>query len=189
MEKSPLPSWPGEIGPVFLTSDQVQQRVAELGAQISRDYAGKDLIMIGVLKGVLLFMADLLRAVTIPLTVDFLALSRYGRSEQTQGVVSLTKDLSVPLTGRHALLVENIIDAGFTTHFLMRTLRLHQPQSLNLCVLLNRKRRRIIDVDPAYVGFNIPADYVVGYGLDYQEHYRNLPYIVKFDPKRMKNQA
>lgn len=174
----------GDIGPVFLTEEQIQQRVMELGAQINQDYAGKDLVVIGILKGVLFFMADLLRAITIPVTVDFLAISRFGPAEQTHGVVRLNKDLEEPLADRHVLFVEDIIDTGFTTHFIMRTLRLHEPESLNVCVLLNRTRRRIIDVDLAYVGFEIPDYYVVGYGLDFRERYRNLPYIVKFEPNR-----
>ena len=174
--------WPEEIGPIFLTEEQIQQRVAQLGAEISRDYAGKDLVVIGVLKGVLFFMADLLRAVTIPTAFDLLAISRYGSTEQTQGVVRLTKDLNEPLLGRHALLVEDIIDTGLTTHFILRTLRLHKPESLKACVLLNRTRRRIIDVDLAYVGFEIPDYYLVGYGLDFRERYRSLPYLAKFEP-------
>lgn len=171
------------IGPVMLTEEQIQERVAQLGAQISRDYAGKDLVVIGILKGVFIFMADLLRAITIPVSVDFLAVSRYGPSEQTRGVVNLTKDITISLSGRHALLVEDIIDTGLTTHFIMRTLRLRQPESLSVCVLLNRTRRRIIDIDLAYIGFDIPENYIVGYGLDFQERYRNLPYIAQFKPE------
>lgn len=183
MDTAPVAAGPGEIGSIFLTEEQIQQRVVQLGAQISRDYAGRDLIAIGVLKGVFTFMADLLRAITVPVTVDFLAVTRYGPSEQTHGVVNLMKDLDVPLTGRHALLVEDIVDTGFTTHFIMRTLRLRRPESLHICTLLNRDRRRIIDLDLAYVGFDIPDDYLVGYGLDFQEHYRNLPYIANFEPE------
>lgn len=173
--------WPGNIGPVFLTEAQIQERVSQLGAEISRAYAGQDLVVIGVLKGILFFMADLLRAITIPAAVDFLAISRYGPTEQTQGVVRLTKDLNEPLLGRHALLVEDIIDTGLTTHFIMRTLRLQRPASLNICVLLNRTRRRIIDINPAYVGFEIPDYYLVGYGLDFKEQYRHLPYLARFE--------
>ena len=178
---TPTP-WPGDIGPVFLSEEHIRARVAELGAQISRDYVGEDLVIIGVLKGVLVFMADLLRAITIPVTVDFLGISRYGPSQQTQGVVRLTNDLNETVTDRHVLFVEDIIDTGLTTNFIMRTLRLREPASLEACVLLNRTRRRIIDVNPTYVGFDVPDDFVVGYGLDYREHYRNLPYIVKFEP-------
>jgi hypoxanthine phosphoribosyltransferase len=175
-------AWPGDIGPVFLTEEQIQQRVGELGAQISRDYAGKDVIVVGVLKGVLFFMADLLRAITIPLTVDFLAIARYGPTQQTHGVVRLTQDLTETVAGRHVLFVEDIIDTGLTTNFIMRSLRLREPQSLKACAFLNRTRRRIIDVDLAYVGYDIPDHYVVGYGLDFRERYRNLPYILVLEP-------
>ncbi len=182
MDHPTFSAWPEDIGPIYLTEAQIQQRISQLAAEISQAYAGKDLVVIGVLKGVLFFMADLLRAMTIPAAVDFLAISRYGPTEQTRGVVRLTKDLNEPLAGRHALLVEDIIDTGLTTHFIMRTLRLHEPESLKACVLLNRTRRRIIDVDLAYVGFEIPDYYLVGYGLDFRERYRNLPYLVKFEP-------
>lgn len=175
-------TWPGDIGEILLTEEEIQRRVAELGAQISQDYAGKDLVVIGILKGVVFFMADLLRAITIPVTVDFLAITRYGPTQQTHGVVNLTKDLTEPLAGRHVLFIEDIIDSGFTTHFIMRTLSLRDPASLEMCILLNRPRHRIIEVEPAYIGFEIPDTYVVGYGLDYREQYRNLPYILKFDP-------
>jgi hypoxanthine phosphoribosyltransferase len=174
--------WPGDIGPIFLSQEQIQGRIAQLGDQISHDYAGQDLLVVGVLKGVVFFLADLLRAISLPVTVDFLAISRYGASEQTHGVVQLTKDLSEPLEGRHVLFVEDIIDTGFTTNFIMRTLRQQQPLSLKACVLLNRTRRRLIDVDLAYVGFDVPDLYLVGYGLDYKERYRNLPYLVRFEP-------
>ncbi len=177
-------SWqPEELGPVFLTQEQIQQRVSQLGAEISRDYAGKDLIVIGVLKGILVFMADLLRAITIPVEVDFLAISRFESTEQTRGVVRVTKDLNEPLIGRHALLIEDIVDTGLTTHFILRTLQQQQPTSLKTCTLLNRSRRRIIDVNLGYIGFDIPDYYLVGYGLDHKEKYRNLPYLVKFEPK------
>jgi hypoxanthine phosphoribosyltransferase len=180
-----LPVWPGDIGPILLTEDQIQRRVAELGAQISQDYAGKDLVVVGILKGVVFFMADLLRAMTLPVTVDFLAISRYGPAAETHGVVKLTKDLSEPLAGRHVLFVEDIVDSGFTTHFIMRTLSLRDPASLNVCIFLNLPRLRIIDIKPAYVGFEIPDTYVVGYGLDYKEQYRNLRYIVRFQPEQL----
>ncbi|MCB9078018.1 MAG: hypoxanthine phosphoribosyltransferase [Anaerolineaceae bacterium] len=186
MTDLPPADWPGDIGPIFLTEDEIQQRVAELGAQISRDYAGQDLILIGVLTGVFIFLADLMRAMTIPVTVDFLALSRYGPSEQTHGVVRLTKDLDVAIAGRHVLFVEDIIDTGFTTRFIMHTLRLREPASCRVCTLLNRARRRIIDIDLDYVGFDMPDYYVVGYGLDHDERYRNLPYLVRFDPDQLK---
>jgi hypoxanthine phosphoribosyltransferase len=174
--------WPGDIGPIFLSQEQIQGRIAQLGDRITHDYAGQDLLVVGVLKGVVFFLADLLRSISLPVTLDFLAISRYGVSEQTHGVVQLTKDLSEPLEGRHVLFVEDIIDTGFTTNFIMRTLRQQQPLSLKACVLLNRTRRRLIEVDLAYVGFDIPDFYLVGYGLDHKERYRNLPYLVRFEP-------
>ena len=183
MNLSPPPSWPGEIGPIFLTEEQIRRRVAELGAQISHDYAGQDLMIIGVLKGVVFFLADLLRAITLPVTVDFLDISRYGPSEQTRGVVRLTKDLNQPLVGRHVLFVEDIIDTGLTSHFILRTLGQREPESLKVCVLLNRTCRRIIDVNPTYVGFEASDQFLVGYGLDFKERYRNLPYIAQFAPE------
>ncbi|MCB0190435.1 MAG: hypoxanthine phosphoribosyltransferase [Anaerolineae bacterium] len=180
--------WPGEIGTIYLTEDEIQQRVTQLGAEISRDYAGQDLILIGVLTGVFIFMADLLRAMTIPVTVDFLALSRYGPSEQTHGVVRLTKDLDETITGRHVLFVEDIIDTGFTTRFIMHNLQLREPASCRVCTLLNRPRRRIIDIELDYIGFDMPDYFVVGYGLDYDERYRNLPYLVRVDPDQLKQE-
>ena len=182
MDPSLASAWPADVGPIYLSQEQIQARVAELGTQISRDYAGQDLVVIGILKGVIFFMADLLRAMTIPVTLDFLAISRYGAAEQTRGVVRLTKDLNEPLEGRHALFVEDIIDTGLTTHFIMRTLRLRQPHSLAACTLLNRTRRRLIDIKLDYVGFEVPDTYLVGYGLDYKERYRNLPYLAQFEP-------
>jgi hypoxanthine phosphoribosyltransferase len=185
-DKTLLSSWPGEIGSVLFTEEQIQGRVTQLGVQISQDYAGKDLVVIGVLKGVIFFMADLLRALTIPVTVDFMAISRFGPTQQTRGVVNLTKDLNDPLTGRHVLFVEDIIDTGFTTHYITRNLMLREPASLEICTLLNRPHRRIIEVKLSYVGFEIPDYYVVGYGLDYKEQYRNLPYIVKLEANKVK---
>ena len=180
-----VPPWPGEIGPVFLSEQQIQQRVAQLGAQISQDYAGKDLVAVGVLKGVIIFMTDLLRAIRIPVRVDYLDIARYGLSRHTRGVVRLNKDLDEPLSNRHVLFVEDIIDTGLTSHFLLANLRQHGPASLRVCTLLNRTARRIIDVELAYVGFDVPDVFLVGYGLDFREHYRNLPYIVRFDPNRV----
>jgi len=180
MDEVEQPSWPGDIGAVFLSQEAIQRRVTELGAQISRDYAGKDLVAVGVLKGIVFFMTDLLRAITMPITVDFLDIARYGRTEQTRGVVRLTKDLTEPLSGRHVLFVEDVIETGLTSHFILGTLRHHEPASLSVCVLLDRPSRRIIDIDLAYVGFEVPDTYIVGYGLDYRERYRNLPYIVQY---------
>ena len=168
-----------------MTEAQIQERIAQLGAQISADYADQELVVIGVLKGVLFFMADLLRTITRPVSVDFLAVTRYGPSEQTHGVVNMTKDLTEPIAGRPVLFVEDIIDTGFTTNFILRNLRLREPASLRTCVLLNRTRRRIIDVELDYLGFDIPDHFLVGYGLDIDERYRNLPYILQVDPAQL----
>jgi hypoxanthine phosphoribosyltransferase len=144
--------------------------------------AGKDLVVVGVLKGVFFFLADLLRTITIPATVDFLAISRFGSTEDTHGVVRLTQDLTESISGRHVLFVEDIIDTGFTSRFIMRNLLLREPASVKMCDLHNRTRRRIIDIDLAYVGFEVPDYFLVGYGLDYNEQYRHLPYLVRFEP-------
>jgi len=176
--------WAGDVGPVFLSHEQIQRRVMELGAQITRDYAGKDLVAVGVLKGVIFFMTDLVRAIHVPLTIDFLDIARYGRTEQVRGVVRLTKDLTEPLSGRHVLFVEDIIDTGLTCRYILGVLRHHDPASLRVCVLLNRPARRIVDIELAYVGFEVPDIYLVGYGLDYRERYRNLPYLVQFERPR-----
>jgi hypoxanthine phosphoribosyltransferase len=180
MDSTGQTTWPGSIGPAFLSETRLQQRVRELGEQISRDYADLDVVAVGVLKGVVFFMADLVRAMRMPVTVDFLDIARYGRTEQTRGVVRMTKDLTEPLSGRHVLFVEDVIDTGLTSHFILGTLRHHEPASLAVCALLNRPSRRIIDIDLAYVGFEVPDAYLVGYGLDYRERYRNLPYIIQF---------
>ncbi len=181
--------WADDIGPVFLTQEQIQRRVAELGAQITRDYAGLDLVTVGVLKGVIFFITDLVRAIHMPVTMDFLDIARYGRTEQVRGVVRLTKDLTEPLSGRHVLFVEDIIDTGLTSHYILGILRHHGPASLRVCVLLNRPARRIVDIDLAYVGFEVPDVYLVGYGLDYRERYRNLPYLVQFERPKMREKS
>ncbi len=172
-----------DISEVLISSARIQKRVHELGAAISRDYAGKDLLMVGVLRGVLFFMADLLRAVTIPVSVDFMAISRYGPSERTRGVVRFVKDLEEPIEGRHVLFVEDIIDTGFTLGYILKNLRTRHPASLQVCVLLDKPRLRLIDLDIAYQGFEIPDRFVVGYGLDYRQRYRNLPFIAVLKPE------
>jgi hypoxanthine phosphoribosyltransferase len=172
-----------DIAEVLLSRERIQKRVQELGAAISRDYRGKDLLMIGVLRGVLFFMADLLRAITIPVSVDFIAISRYGPSERTRGVVRLVKDLEEPIEKRHVIFVEDIVDTGFTLNYMLKLLRTRQPASLELCVLLDKPRLRLLDLDIAYKGFEIPDRFVVGYGLDYRQLYRNLPYIGVLKPE------
>lgn len=162
---------------VLFTEAEIRARVCKLGAQISHDYVGQDPLLVGVLRGVLTFMADLMRAITIPVTIDLMGISSYGPSTETHGVVRLTKDLEEPLAGRHVLFVEDVIDTGLTLSYLLRTLRARKPASLKTCVLLNKKAHRLIDIPVDYCGFELHDEYVVGYGLDHRQRYRNLPVI------------
>jgi hypoxanthine phosphoribosyltransferase len=166
-----------DIAEVLIVAKELQARIAELGEQISTDYAGKDPLLVGVLRGVFVFMADLVRAITIPITVDFIGITRYGPSMRTQGVVRFTKDLETNITGRHVLFVEDIIDTGLSLRYLLRTLKTREPASLRVCVLLDKPRTRLFDLEVAYTGFVLPDKFVVGYGLDYDERYRNLPFV------------
>jgi len=175
-----------DIKEIVISAEQIQQRVKELGSIISRDYAGKNPILIGVLKGVVFFMADLLRAVTIPTELDFLSITHYA-SGSSRGNVRLLKDLEVPIQGRHILFVEDVIDTGLTLNYLLQTLRARGPASLEVCVLFNKNRTRLINIPLKYKGFDLPDRFVVGYGLDYQEKYRNLPYIGLLKPHIFQN--
>jgi hypoxanthine phosphoribosyltransferase len=165
------------VAEVLLDEQALRARVAELGEEISADYAGRDLLLVGVLKGAVFFMADLMRALTIPCEVDFMAISSYGAASDSSGVVRILKDLDIPLAGRDVLVVEDIIDSGLTLSYLMRTLRAREPASLEVCALMTKPARREIDVPVRYVGFEIPNKFVIGYGLDFAERYRNLPYV------------
>lgn len=171
---TPTPLTRPAPGETLITAQELQKRVAELGAAITRDYAGRDLILVGVLKGVFVFMADLMRAIPLPISVDFLAISQYRPGERG---VRLIKDLDHPIAGRHVLLVEDIIDTGLTAAYLVRTLQARRPASLKMCVLLDRPHRRLIDLPVAYRGFEIPDAFVVGYGMDYKQQFRHLPYV------------
>jgi len=165
------------LGEVLLTDEQIRTRVAELAREISRDYAGKDLVLVTVLKGGVFFLADLSRALEIPAAIDFMAISSYT-AESPSGVARLLKDLDEDTTGRHVLLVEDIIDTGLTAAYLMRVLQTRNPASLAICTLLDKTARRIVPTLPIrYRGFEIPDVFVVGYGLDYRQRYRHLPYI------------
>jgi hypoxanthine phosphoribosyltransferase len=166
-----------DIEEVLVTEQQIRDRIAELGAQISADYADKDPLLIGILRGVFIFMADLVRAITIPIEVDFIGITRYGPSTQTQGVVRLTKDLEINMQQRHVLFVEDIIDTGLSLRYILRTLQARQPASLRICTLFNKPRKRLSELDIAYTGFMLPDRFVVGYGLDHKERYRNLPFV------------
>ena len=172
---------------ILFTPEEIQARVAELGGQISRDYAGKSLLLIGVLKGIIFFMADLMRAIDIPVEVDFMAVSNYSPEARKMGFVRLVKDLEIPITGRHVVFVEDIIDTGLTINYLLRTLKAQQPASLEVCVLFNKEKRRLIDLPLRYKGFDIPDYYIVGYGLDYREKYRNMPFVGLLKAEALQN--
>ena len=167
---------------VLITKPQLERRVTEMGRAISQDYANQDLVLIGVLRGVFCFMADLMRQVSLPLSVEFMAISRFG----TAGGVRITKDLDQDIAGKHVLMVEDILDTGMTLNYLINYLKTHNPASLKVCTLLDKRARRIIDVEVAYVGFEIPDEFVVGYGLDYREKYRNLPFIGTLSPEEQR---
>jgi hypoxanthine phosphoribosyltransferase len=165
------------IGEILVQPDELQHRIRQLGEEISRDYAGHELLLIGVLKGAVFFLADLMRQIEVPCEVDFMAVSSYGSSTDSSGVVRILKDLDAPLEGRHVLIVEDIVDSGLTLQYLMRTLQTRGPASLAVCALLTKPERRKAEVPARYVGFEIPDKFAIGYGLDYGERYRNLPYV------------
>lgn len=184
--KTPLPEeyqqfW-GDIQQILIPGDAIQQRVQELGAEISRDYAGQNIILVGVLKGVLFFMADLLRAITIPVEVDFIAVSNYSPESRERGVVRLVKDLETTIAGRHVLFIEDVVDTGLTLTYLLRLLRAREPASLEVCTLFNKPTHRLMDIRLKYKGFDLPDLFVVGYGLDHRERYRNLPFVGVLKP-------
>ena len=173
---SPSGSILNEVEGVLFTEEELSARTAEIGAEISRDYADRDPLLVGVLNGVVIFMADLLRTITIPVTVDFMAIAPYV-SEAQHGSVRITKDLEESIVGRHVIFVEDVIDTGLSLNYLLRTLRTRQPASLEVCVLFDRPYRRLIDIPLKYQGFELPDRFVVGYGLDVAGHYRNLPFV------------
>ena len=166
-----------DIATVLLTAEDIQARVTELGARISADYAGKHPLLVGVLRGVFIFMADLVRAVTIPIGVDFIGITSYDSTTRERGVVRLTKDLELCIEGRHVLFVEDVVDTGLSLRYILRSLETRGPASLRVCVLFDRPRTRLFDLSIAYTGFTLPDEFVVGYGLDYGEQYRNLPFV------------
>ena len=170
------------VAEILIEEDELQRRIAELGEEISGDYGGRDLLLLGVLKGAVFFMSDLMRRLTIPCEIDFMAISSYGASTDSSGVVRILKDLDINIEGRHVLVVEDIIDSGLTLSYLMRMLESSEPASLEICALLTKPERREIDVDVRYTGFEIPNRFVIGYGLDFAERYRNLPYVAVLHP-------
>jgi hypoxanthine phosphoribosyltransferase len=166
-----------EIGEVLIDAQALQKRVAELGQDISRDYAGRSLLLVGVLKGAVFFLSDLMRFIDIPVEVDFMAVASYGSATDSSGVVRILKDLDVVIEGRDVLIVEDIVDSGLTLQYLLRNLGSRDPATLEVCALLTKPERRKVDLPTRYVGFEIPDRFVVGYGLDFAERHRNLPYV------------
>ena len=165
------------IGELLVEQDALQERVRELGAQISHDYAGRDLVLVCVLKGAVFFLSDLMRAIEIPCEVDFMAVASYGSATDSSGVVRILKDLDTVIEGRDVLIVEDIVDSGLTLSYLMRNLRGRNPASLEVCALLTKPERRKVELPARYIGFEIPDRFAIGYGLDHAERYRNLPFV------------
>ncbi len=165
------------ISEILYTEGQIQQRVLEIGATVSRDYEGRRPLLVGVLKGVFPFMADLMRSITIPAEVDFMAIASYSPEERRRGVVRLQKDIEQPIDGRHVLFVEDVVDTGLTLHYILDQLKSRNPASLHVCTMFDKPSRRLIRLPIRYKGFDLPDRFVVGYGLDYRELYRNLPFV------------
>jgi hypoxanthine phosphoribosyltransferase len=172
-----MPNLDDDVAEILITEEQIQAKTRELGRQISRRYEGQDLLLICVLKGAVAFLADLMREITIPHEIDFMAISSYGASTESSGVVRILKDLDTNIEGRNVLIVEDIIDTGRTLNYITRNLKTRHPKSVRVCTLLDKPSRREIDVELDYVGFEIPNKFVIGYGLDFAEIYRSLPYI------------
>jgi hypoxanthine phosphoribosyltransferase len=165
------------VGEILVQRDDLQHRVRELAGQISADYSGRSLFLVGVLKGAVFFLSDLMRHLDIPCEVDFMAVSSYGSQTDSSGVVRILKDLDAPIAGRDVLIVEDIVDSGLTLSYLMRTLSAREPASLEVCALLTKPERREVELPIRYVGFEIPNRFAIGYGLDHAERFRNLPYV------------
>ena len=176
-----------DVREVLIESHAIQEKVTDLGEQISRDYgdAPDPLVLIGILKGSLFFLADLSRAISCPVEIELMSISSYGPSTRSSGIVRILKDLDVSITNRNVLIVEDIVDTGLTLSYLLRTLRARTPKSLRVCTLLDKSARRAVDVPFDYVGYTIPDEFVVGYGLDHNQRYRNLPFIGVLKPDRM----
>jgi len=171
-----------DIDKVLVSEQEIQTKLAEMGGEITRDYDGHSLLLVGVLKGAFVVMADLARYIRLPLEFDFMAVSSYGASTKTSGVVRILKDLDHDLEGRHVLIVEDIVDSGLTLNYLLKNLRARRPASLEVAALLYKAGLQKVDIDMRYTGFEIPPEFVVGYGLDFGERYRNLPYVATLKP-------
>ncbi len=172
-----------DIAHILVTEEQLQVTIAEMGRKLSAEYRGKDLLLVGVLKGAIMFIVDLARAIELPLTMDFMAVASYGASTRSSGIVRILKDLDMSIEGKHVLIVEDIIDSGLTLNYILDTLRTRNPASIRVCALLNKPSRRRVDVSVDYVCFDIPDEFVVGYGLDYNQIYRNLPFVGVLKPE------
>jgi len=170
------------VGEILIDEETLQARIRELGAEISEAYAGRDLLLVGVLKGAVFFLADLMRELSVPCEIDFMAISSYGAGTDSSGVVRILKDLDMNISGRDVLVVEDIIDSGLTLSYLMRSLTARKPASLEVCTLLTKPERREVEVPVRYVGFEIPNKFVIGYGLDFDQRYRNLPFVAVLHP-------
>ena len=170
------------VDEILIDEARLQARIAELGEELSADYAGRDILLIGILKGAVFFMADLMRRLRVPCEIDFMAISSYGAGTDSSGVVRILKDLDINIEDRHVLVVEDIIDSGLTLSYLMRNLEARRPRTLEVCALLTKPERREIDVPVRYIGFEIPNRFVIGYGLDFAERYRNLPFVAVLHP-------
>lgn len=166
-----------DVESIMFTKEQLEGRIGELAAQLDKEYAGKNPLMVGILKGSVMFYADLLRAMTIPVEMDFIAISSYGSGSKSSGEVKLIKDLDRKIEGRHVIIVEDIIDSGYTLSYLKRMLYSRKPESIKICALLDKYSRRVVPIEADYKGFDCEDEFVVGFGLDYAERYRNLPYI------------
>jgi hypoxanthine phosphoribosyltransferase len=169
------------IGEILVQPDELRRKVVELGRRISEDYEGRDLLLVGVLKGAIFFLSDLMRELSIPCEVDFMAVASYGSSTESSGVVRILKDLDAAIEGRNVLIVEDIVDSGLTLQYLLRNLKARGPASVEVCALLTKPGRREVELPARYVGFEIPNRFVVGYGLDHAERYRNLPYVATLE--------
>ncbi|MBD3348060.1 MAG: hypoxanthine phosphoribosyltransferase [Candidatus Eisenbacteria bacterium] len=174
-----------QLGKVLLTKEQIQERVEELGARISEDYGDDPPIFVNVLKGGVIFLADLVRATMIPCEIDFMEVSSYGNNTESSGVVRILEDLSLSITDRHVLIVEDIVDTGLTLHYIIENLETRHPKSIRICTLLDRRGRREVDLELDYVGFVVPDKFVIGYGLDLAQKYRNLPYIAVLEDEEI----
>ena len=179
----PTSSLSNDVAEILISESQIQRRIAALGEHISRDFAGEEVLFVAVLKGAMLFLADLIRHVDLPLAIDFMAVSSYGKGTESSGVVRILKDLDEPIDGRHVIIVEDIVDSGRTLDYLLRMLHQRRPATLHVCTLLDKRSCREIDVPIDYVGFEVPDAFVVGYGLDFAENYRQLPFIGVLKPE------